>query len=1008
MAESELKIAGMKLMIEGGAQFTADLNTAKTTSKMLTTELKLLEAGTTSAGKNGMEFLRAKSEALTSKLAQQEAQTKITKIALQEASSAAEVDAKQVQKLEDAVTKSRIEEEKLKVELVNVNGQLEKATNSALQHAIAQKKMGEDAEKAGKQVKGAGDNLTKYVTAPALAAAAALAALIAKTLESADGIQLASDKYGLSAERVQELTYAGKGLDVEFDTMASSQSKLIKAMTAAKDPTTAQGKAFDTLGVSVTNADGSLRNSNDVWGEVIDKLGKMPNETEASSTAMVLLGKSAMDLNPLIKAGSTELANLSEEAHKTGAVMSNENVAALDSFGDSIEKAKVSITTAAGEITVKMLPTLNKLLPIIQKDIVPTIGKFAEGVGDLIVGFDSLDPIAKDVVATLAGIAVVAGPVLEIAGTGITLYGTLTTAAGVHAIATASDASAVNALAASETVAVGTGTALAATLAPIIILSAALAGTAIAYEALTADSRAATAEVTNATDAMIASNKAYGGTISDANDSAAATKNMTDKLYALADVENKTNAQKAQMKGLVASLNSAIPNLSLAYDDQTNSLNKNKDAVYDMIDAKLAQLKSTAYENQITKAYQDQITQADLYAKALDRYNKASAKITTVMDPISAAKARGEFEASYDALIAVSKASDSTNASLASAEQGYSDLATAAAETADTAAESADTITAAVALTADELKAQSEATKTAVDEQNKTIKQFYADMAEAKQKHLDEMGSIDQKGIEQNKLTAEEVKANLEQQIEDFKTWRSSIAELSSRVPSDVMSALENLGPEYTGLIDDLNKMTDEELEAWVDTWREKGALAEKAAEGTRDTLQGVFVGMHNTFYGMGVDAINGLIEGMNSKGPAATAQAQYDAERLEKTYRKTLDSHSPSRKMIEVGGDVVDGVIVGMKNKQEQLVKQSEVSANSIIDGFSVSPAVSLGALATSRAMSASSAQSSTVNNSKVDASTVVNMSGAVFNVRSESDIDQIATALAKKVADQRKAVPA
>ena len=66
------------------------------------------------------------------------------------------------------------------------------------------------------------------------ALAAGTVALIAKTLENADSIQQSADVYGITAEKVQELTYAGSQLDVELDTILNSQTKLKKQPSASR------------------------------------------------------------------------------------------------------------------------------------------------------------------------------------------------------------------------------------------------------------------------------------------------------------------------------------------------------------------------------------------------------------------------------------------------------------------------------------------------------------------------------------------------------------------------------------------------------------------------------------------------------------------------------------------------------------------------------------------------------------------------------------------------------
>ena len=59
-------------------------------------------------------------------------------------------------------------------------------------------------------------------------------------------------------------------------------------------------KAFQELGVSITDASGQLRDRQEVFYEVIDALGRIENVTERDAVAMDIFGRSAQELNPLI------------------------------------------------------------------------------------------------------------------------------------------------------------------------------------------------------------------------------------------------------------------------------------------------------------------------------------------------------------------------------------------------------------------------------------------------------------------------------------------------------------------------------------------------------------------------------------------------------------------------------------------------------------------------------------------------------------------------------------
>lgn len=174
----------------------------------------------------------------------------------------------------------------------------------------------------------------------------------------ADELTSMSDVTGRSVEELQKLKYIGDDVGASLDIFAASQSRLTKNMSEAQQGTDAQALAFAQLGVHYLNADGSLRNVTNVMYEAFDALGKMTNETERDALAMELFGKSATDLNPLIKAGADELKRLGDEAKNSGAVMSAEAVQGLDAMGDAFAHVQQKATALIGELVGGLIPNM--------------------------------------------------------------------------------------------------------------------------------------------------------------------------------------------------------------------------------------------------------------------------------------------------------------------------------------------------------------------------------------------------------------------------------------------------------------------------------------------------------------------------------------------------------------------------------------------------------------------------------------------------------------------------
>lgn len=220
--------------------------------------------------------------------------------------------------------------------------------------------------------------------------------LISLTIESAayaDEILTQSVVTGLSTEALQEYQYAAELVDVSLDTLTSSQTKMIRSMDAARRGSKEQAEAFDKLGISVQNADGTLRDAQDVFGDAIDALGDISNETERDAIAMTIFGRSARDLNPLIKAGSDGLRELTQEAHDVGYVMGEEALDALGAVDDQLQRMNRSGEALKNQIAVGMAPAVENLMKK-GTDLFVRLQEAAEGSGILEVFGALLDVVS--------------------------------------------------------------------------------------------------------------------------------------------------------------------------------------------------------------------------------------------------------------------------------------------------------------------------------------------------------------------------------------------------------------------------------------------------------------------------------------------------------------------------------------------------------------------------------------------------------------------------------------
>lgn len=219
-------------------------------------------------------------------------------------------------------------------------------------------------EKSSGRIKGALEVAGAGFAVMAAAAAAASAVLVNATMDAAayaDDILKASTVTNIGTDALQAYKYAAEVLDVPFETMQSSLGKLTKSMNAASAGTGAQAEAFAKLGVQTTNADGSLRDANEVYWEAMDALGGLANETERTATAQELFGRSGAELAPLMEAGSAGFEKLTTAAEDAGAIMSGDALNSLGAFDDKMKMLQSTTDATKNAIGLTLLPVLDTL-----------------------------------------------------------------------------------------------------------------------------------------------------------------------------------------------------------------------------------------------------------------------------------------------------------------------------------------------------------------------------------------------------------------------------------------------------------------------------------------------------------------------------------------------------------------------------------------------------------------------------------------------------------------------
>jgi TP901 family phage tail tape measure protein len=205
---------------------------------------------------------------------------------------------------------------------------------------------------------------------------------------------------------------------------------------------------------------------------------------------------------------------------------------------------------------------------------------------------------------------------------------------------------------------------------------------------------------------------------------------------------------------------------------------------------------------------------------------------------------------------------------------------------------------------------------------------------------------------------------NLVGQVNTFKSWQSNLAELSLKgADAGLIAELTAMGPKAQAEIAALSNMTSNQLTQYTNLWKEKHALAASQAEAelaplkeqtTRqiqelrtqaaidlDELKSTWIqkttelrsGVEDAFNPVtanlrqiGVDAMQGLMDGLKSLEGPLMKQATAIAAGVTSAMKTALKIKSPSRMTTKIGEWTGEGLAIGLERMKNVVFKAAGV----------------------------------------------------------------------------------
>ena len=331
-----------------------------------------------------------------------------------------EAQKKVVDDLTKEVAKSGKEYDALGKDVDNTKIQIAKAETTINQTSIALDNMGKEAEESGNEaVKGSeGYTVMKNVLANLATEAitacidglknmgAAIVDTISDVGTLGDEIDKESQKLGVSAETYQELSYALERNGASIDDVSRGIKNITNAIADTENGVAGASEKFDALGVSLQNADGSMKTSEQVLMESIDALASMTDETQRNAMANDIFGKSYQELAPLLNSGSEGIKSLMQEASDYGMVMGDDAVKASAAYKDSLTKLEGTMGGLKNNIAGAFLPAITDVINGFSDLMIGSDGaseSIMTGINEMVNQFTAMIPQATSIITQIAG-----------------------------------------------------------------------------------------------------------------------------------------------------------------------------------------------------------------------------------------------------------------------------------------------------------------------------------------------------------------------------------------------------------------------------------------------------------------------------------------------------------------------------------------------------------------------------------------------------------------------------
>lgn len=735
--------------------------------------------------------------------------------------------------------------------------------------------------------------------------------------KSNTNVEQLGESYKYCAATSTQLGYSMEDTTAALMVMANAGIKGSSSGTALSSIMTRLGndvsdcrQLLESYGIQVYDTTGSVRELSSILDDMKGIWGGLTDE-EKSHLSYIVAGKTAQAQLMTVLGESTGAF----ETYAEGLRNCN---------GAAIEMQDIKLDTFTGQIQL-LESAYDGLRVSIGEDLMPVMGLLVEGFTSVLTAANGLVEEHPEITAAIVGVTTA----LAALAIGAVATSSVVTETLVPALIAAFSNPVILAVAA-----------IGALVAALVTLDQSMEKTA-AEETMWGATKRMREEADALIETIDAERQAFEELEEEFDQTAKSSESMLEELDGLRKQSELTASEQERMLYLVEKLNEMFPEMGLAYDEATESLNMTTEAIDQFIEA--------SEEEQTAAEY------AARYNEILDERAQIAAQLTEAQAALEEAEVNlAEAKANTTAIF------ESGGATLDAARQSYNDAKQAVDEL--TAADSdlaieedglRESIDAANAEMG-ETEGVSQAACGAMDvmiAQMETLNQAYMDEYDAAFKSIkgqynlwDELDAV-------VATSAEDIKAALESQTEYWTNYAENLSNLNGRNIEGLnafVAAVDDGSTNAAAYIAGLADMSDEELRVLVDqTYPDLIDAQSRAAEGSAEmalnyteNINGMVSDTTEAIKAMNlsaeakqaaVDTMQGYVNGLDNS--FVSSKMEETAKQATEKFKSQLGVHSPSTVFDEIGGDTMQGYANGVSENQNLVITEMETVAKQLTE---------------------------------------------------------------------------